>query len=266
MSPALLWGISMCLWVSLKIKHMEHISKHFGERTLQVVDNVPSSLARKSGKKTRFYKDNEFLERGYVALFPKSVSVVYDALLKYANSKTQTCFPSVSTIVRIVRCSRSTVFRNIKLLKEYNIISVQSGKGRKQSNFYTMVDSSQWKPAVRTVTIGVKKDVVAKRVMVSKQPLEWCQKEPHNGVKVDTLNHIKKSENINPNSSYKKEELSEFTLKNLEVKYGSQYRVEIIVKAAIKALKDGIPTWQLVIKNTLVPYLEKAALASGEFN
>ncbi len=52
--------------------------------------NFEGLPVRPSKKNTRLFIDNEYFEKGYARLFPKSVLAVYCVLAKYANYGTQT--------------------------------------------------------------------------------------------------------------------------------------------------------------------------------
>lgn len=55
---------------------------------------------------------------------------VYNVLASYANSKSQTCFPSQQTIADRIGLCRETVNRKVKLLGEKRLIRVKRLKGR----------------------------------------------------------------------------------------------------------------------------------------
>ena len=96
-------------------------------------------------KKTRLYIDNEYLEEGYADFLSKQTTMVYLVLAKYANYRTQTCFPSISTIMckSGVR-NRNSVVKALKTLKQYHIIAISHSKGR-TSNCYALLHTSVWK-------------------------------------------------------------------------------------------------------------------------
>jgi DNA-binding Lrp family transcriptional regulator len=50
---------------------------------------------------------------------------VYNVLASYADSKTQTCFPTRKTIARVLGLSRKTVTRKILMLQELGLISIE---------------------------------------------------------------------------------------------------------------------------------------------
>jgi hypothetical protein len=55
---------------------------------------------------------------------------LYNALASFANSETQTCFPTQKTIAALIGSSPRTVIRRIKLLKELDLVRVEKKKGR----------------------------------------------------------------------------------------------------------------------------------------
>jgi DNA-binding transcriptional ArsR family regulator len=54
---------------------------------------------------------------------------VYNALAFYANTKTQTCFPTQQAIAELLGLSGRTVRRKIRLLKELGLIKVKRKRG-----------------------------------------------------------------------------------------------------------------------------------------
>ena len=96
-------------------------------------------------RKARLFIDHEYITHGYCATFRHSVSVVYLVLAKYANYHTQTCFPSIDTIMRQSGITnRNTAFAAITLLEEHRLITVERSKGRR-ANQYTLLDARSWK-------------------------------------------------------------------------------------------------------------------------
>ena len=55
---------------------------------------------------------------------------VYSVLASYANSKSQTCFPTQKTIADRIGLSRKTVNRKVRLLKHLKLVTVRKIKGR----------------------------------------------------------------------------------------------------------------------------------------
>lgn len=127
------------------------------------------------GKATRLFIDNEYFAKGYAAFFPSSTTVVYLVLSKYANQRSQTCFPSIGRIGReIGTTSHNTVINALKILEGYNLIAVSRAVGR-GSNLYKLVDVPAWVP-VKAISLeelrGRKLKSRSKRIQlaVSKQP------------------------------------------------------------------------------------------------
>ncbi len=106
--------------------------------------NFEGLPVRPSKKNTRLFIDNEYFEKGYARLFPKSVLAVYCVLAKYANYQTQTCFPSIDIIMRESGIKRrNTVIDGLKILEAYSIIHIEHSKG--------------WSPNVNVqILVGVK--------------------------------------------------------------------------------------------------------------
>lgn len=65
----------------------------------------------------------------YMKKLRASGIAVYNALASFANSKTQTCFPTQKAIAEVIGLSRRTVMRRIKLLKELGLIKAERKKG-----------------------------------------------------------------------------------------------------------------------------------------
>jgi hypothetical protein len=128
----------------------------------------------KRGRAHRFFIDNEFLEWGYLEIFPNSVFVVYAVLAKYANSETQSCFPSVATIMREGGIKEDkTVYTALRLLEKYHLIATNHSTGR-SSNDYLLLDHPVW------IKLNpVKNDIV---VTLVKNPEKLPEKIPDNPV------------------------------------------------------------------------------------
>ena len=109
--------------------------------------NFEGLPTRERRKPTRFYVDNEFFKLGYAKIFRRRrVLDVYCVLAKHANSKTQSCFPSISTIMREAGITnRNTVVDAIRLLEAFGLIYVEHSKGWRP-NEYLLLRTSAWKP------------------------------------------------------------------------------------------------------------------------
>ena len=55
---------------------------------------------------------------------------VYSVLASYANSKSQTCFPTQKTIADRIGLSRKTVNRKVRVLKHLKLVTVRKIRGR----------------------------------------------------------------------------------------------------------------------------------------
>jgi DNA-binding transcriptional regulator GbsR (MarR family) len=180
-------------------------------------------VKRLNKKQTRLYIDNEYLERGYAALFPSNTALVYLALARYANYQTQQCYPSITEIMRSTGLkNRNTVVKAIKILEAYRIIGVSHGKG-KRSNNYLLLDTSQW----RTPN-SINFDTITRKVAVSPtKPLQY-QKHSPSGIKTDTQNNISKS--------YKEIKENNFNTNSCKSLLKKHYK-EIDIDLAIKELQ-----------------------------
>ncbi len=99
---------------------------------------------RPRNKKTRLWIDNEYFSEHYGEALPLSALAVYAVLAKYANARTQSCFPSIATIMKESGIkSAKTVFASLKQLEQYRLIEISRSKGR-SSNRYALLDSSIW--------------------------------------------------------------------------------------------------------------------------
>ena len=128
----------------MTMKTMEHLlegcqfTKHLDERGRAALPIRPRA------KKTRLFIDNEYFSEGYADAFPLSAFAVYAVLAKHANARTQSCFPSVATIMREsgIR-SAKTVFAAVKEFERCRLIEISHSKGR-SSNRYTLLDARVW--------------------------------------------------------------------------------------------------------------------------
>jgi DNA-binding MarR family transcriptional regulator len=66
----------------------------------------------------------------YGSILKPTGLAVYNVLASYANSKSQTCFPSQKTIADKIGLCRETVNRKVKLLTENRLVRVKRLKGR----------------------------------------------------------------------------------------------------------------------------------------
>jgi DNA-binding Lrp family transcriptional regulator len=87
--------------------------------------NELRSLAEKG-----WYWINQSLLKRYGRILKSSGLAVYNALASYANSKSQTCFPTQKSIAKLLGLSMRTVNRKIRLLKDFRIIKAKKIRGR----------------------------------------------------------------------------------------------------------------------------------------
>jgi hypothetical protein len=108
---------------------------------------------RPRGKKTRLWIDNEYFTERYGEVLPLSAFAVLAVLCKYANSKTQACWPSAATIAREAVLNPKTVFSCLKKLEHYRLIDISRSKGG-SSNRYTLLDNRVWLKPNRVKSSG----------------------------------------------------------------------------------------------------------------
>ena len=180
---------------------MKNLFDGYAKRFQKIVD-TPQSPIRPRDKKTRLWIDNEYFEKRYAATFPQSVSLVYAVLAKYANARTQSCWPSAQRIMSEAGvASRETLFSAIKTLEAHSIIAVRRSKGR-YPNIYTLLDCRAWLPpnsaGKRTVQTEANSTVI--------EPQQY-RNDPSNSTKNSTPIHKMKSEKeIMEDFSFEKEE------------------------------------------------------------
>jgi len=157
---------------------------------IDILEGATNFTIRPKGKVTRLFIDNEYVEQGYLAKFPRYVTPIYLVLARHSNAKTQTCFPSISTIQTESGIkNRNSVVGAIKILEDHNIISVDHSRGRRP-NFYTLLDIVIWKPIN-----GITTNTVVKSSNNINCEGQQYQNEWPNSITSDTGNHISKSNN-----------------------------------------------------------------------
>ena len=204
--------------MTMKMKSLQEILQNQSSKP----ENTPSRLPiRPLKKKTRFYIDNEYFAKGYGELFHRSrVFDVYGVLAKYANHRTQICWPAIKTIMKEAGIrNRNTVIKAVKLLESYNIISISHSRGH-HSNRYTLLSSYVWRPA-NSITGDTVPDLVTS---VPDNSHVHIQNEAPNSISSDTENHISKSN----------KEISVTTFMILEVYFKSSD-----IEKAVETLKNS---------------------------
>lgn len=77
-----------------------------------------------------WYWINRAILKRYGRILKSSGLAVYNVLASYANSKSQTCFPTQKSIAGHLGLSIRTVNRKIRLLKDFKIIKANKITGR----------------------------------------------------------------------------------------------------------------------------------------
>jgi len=78
-----------------------------------------------------WYWSNKRIISEYARRIRPSGLAVYDILCYFANSKSQTCYPTKKAIADLLGISRKTVCRKIKLLTEIGLVKREISKGRR---------------------------------------------------------------------------------------------------------------------------------------
>lgn len=78
----------------------------------------------------KWYWISQSILKQYGNILKPTGLAVYNVLASYANSKSQTCFPSQQTIADRIGLCRETVNRKIKLLKKIQLVKVTRNKDR----------------------------------------------------------------------------------------------------------------------------------------
>jgi hypothetical protein len=167
---------------------MKNFLDGYAKRFQKTIDD-PRSPIRPRDKKTRLWIDNEYFEKRYAAAFPQSVSLVYAVLAKYANARTQSCWPAARKIMSEAGvASRETLFAAIKTLEAHRIIAVRRSKGR-HPNIYTLLDCAVWLPPN-----GARKRTVRTEAKSTVAGPQQYGNDPSNGTESGTPIHQMKSE------------------------------------------------------------------------
>jgi len=141
----------------------KHIGKIIQKSAYEMTHGgfTPNLPIRRKGKQKRFFIDNEYYEWGYAKNLPKQATLVYFILAKYANSKTQACFPGMDKIVKEGGISNNRyVSKGLKELEKYNLIFVNRPGIGKVNNYY-LLDTSVWKkiPGYERIATSIESSV-----------------------------------------------------------------------------------------------------------
>ncbi len=93
-------------------------------------------------QKQRFVVDDAYLN-GFARLLGPYASMVYFTLCRHADSRFQSCFPSIPLIAEKLGISQRQVMRSIRKLQEHNIIRIEK-RPRHNGNIYHLLDKAQW--------------------------------------------------------------------------------------------------------------------------
>lgn len=190
---------------------MENFLEKLNRRRLENVNNLNGLPGRPANKKTRLFIDNEFFELGYAGIFPKYVLPVYGVLARHANNQTQTCFPSIKTIMRKSGVkNRNSVEKAIKILELYDMVAVARSRGRIPNN-YKLLSHSIWRPP-NSINIDTIRKLKKPPKTVSLNHAQQYQEQSPNIITNDTRSHIIKSDNkeIKENNNLKNDEPSSY--------------------------------------------------------
>lgn len=153
---------------------------------------IPKNI-RPHNKKTRFWVDNEILEKYGPQLKAQGIAI-YCSLAKHANSKTQMCYPSYSKIMENTGIGkRNTISKYLKILEKLGLIIIDRNKKR-EVNIYWMV---------RVKTDSAQIDT-SKIEYGQKEQTQYPDSIPHS-TNTDTLNQRTNSNKETENISIKEE-------------------------------------------------------------
>ncbi len=84
----------------------------------------------RSIKRGKWYWIDKGILKNYASELKSSGLAVYNVLAYFANSKSQSCFPTQKTMANLIGLSRRTVSRRIRLLKGKRLIAIERMNGR----------------------------------------------------------------------------------------------------------------------------------------
>ena len=107
---------------------------------------INKTILREKKKPTRFFVDNEYVDNGYLATFPPTVTLVYMALLKHCNTSSQTAYPGLKRLQKLTGIrNRNSIITCIQMLEDFNILTIVRSKGGMNNpNMYGFVSSDEW--------------------------------------------------------------------------------------------------------------------------
>lgn len=232
-----------------------------------------ASAIRASVKPTRLYLDNEYFKKGYGAIFPHRVTVVYAVLAMFANHKTQTCYPSAQTVMKMAGITnRNTFFEAIKILEAYDIVAVAHRSKGRLPNVYALMEHYGWKE-VNSINFDTVMQRVRKRRTVAKKEVQQSQNTADNGNTGDTGSNLidsDKNEIIPPQAA----EAVKQPLKGRQLFDGFSpmaksvvthcFREEDIIGALEELCADGSDVGKLGYKQVIQTLLRRGAVKTKE--
>ena len=113
------------------VSSLKRSASMFGERSFIEYMNYEEreNKIRSLGDKNWYWVSKSVLNQ-YGLILKSSGIAVYSILASYANSKSQTCFPTQKTIAERIGLSRRTVNRKVRVLKDLNLVKVRRTRGR----------------------------------------------------------------------------------------------------------------------------------------
>jgi DNA-binding transcriptional ArsR family regulator len=118
---------------------MRHIKSHLAEQHFENIDSSDQIRNIKCGD--WFWISRACLLSHGRALKPSGIAV-YNVLASFANSKTQSCFPTHKTIAKIAGTSKRTVSEKIRLLEKLRLIRLDRQEGQ---SIYQLLECDQVK-------------------------------------------------------------------------------------------------------------------------
>lgn len=95
-----------------------------GRNSIKIMSVFEKNEIRSLAVKGWYWINRDILKR-YGRILKSSGLAVYNVLASYANSKSQTCFPTQKSIAGNLGLSIRTVNRKIRLLKDFKLIKVK---------------------------------------------------------------------------------------------------------------------------------------------
>ncbi len=84
----------------------------------------------RSIKRGKWYWIDKSILKNYASELKSSGLAVYNVLAYFANSKSQSCFPTQKTMADLIGLSRRSISRKIRFLKDKRLIAIERMNGR----------------------------------------------------------------------------------------------------------------------------------------